>query len=168
MSRRKLLLNLFISKNSKFSIFYNYSDGFKSYSAPFFNAYIFNDEPVSYKKFLFMVVSIPENKLEEMFFVASVKYKEILIFNKIDLVNYLEKLGFHIFSEDYENESDKEVKEDILRENILKALKRIENILNKFSKEDDLFPVLKKDLHPKSIPFSKLSQSDLYNKIKRG
>ena len=167
MSRRKLLLNLFILKNPKFSIFYNYSDGFKSYSAPFFNAYIFNDEPVSYKKFLFMVVSIPENKLEEMFFVASIKFKEVLVFEKIELANFLEELGFSIFDEDYENEYDEEAKDDILRENILKALKRIENILNKFSKEDDLFPVLKKDLHPKSIPFSQFFQLDLYNRIKR-
>lgn len=168
MGRRKLLLNLFITKNPKFSIFYNYSDGFKSYSASFFNVYIFNDKPVSYKKFLFGIVSIHEDKLDEIFFVASVKYKEILVFDKMDLANYLEKeLGFHIFDKDYKNEFDKEVKEDILRENILKALKKIEKILNKFSKEDELFPILKKDLHSMSISFSQLTQSDLYNKNKK-
>jgi len=168
MSRRKLLLNLFILKNSKFSIFYNYSDGFKSYSAPFFNAYIFNDEPVSYKKFLFMVVSIPENKLEEMFFVASIKFKEVLVFEKIELANFLEELGFSIFDEDYENEYDEEAKDDILRKNIEKALKIIDNTLNNFSKENSLITSLKRDLHPKSIPFSQFFQLDLYNRIKRG
>ena len=169
MGRRKLLLNLFISKNPKFLIFYNYSDGFKSYRALFFNTYIFNDKPVGYEKSLFGIVSIHEDKLDEIFFIASVKYEEILVFNKIDLANYLEKeLRFHIFDKDYKNEFDKEVKKNILRENILKALKRIENVLNKFSKEDGLFPVLKKDLHPKSIPFFQFAQLNLYNKIKRG
>jgi len=167
MSRRKLLINLFILKNPKFSIFYNYSDGFKSYSAPFFNAYIFNDKPVSYKKFLFMVVSIPENKLEEMFFVASIKFKEVLVFEKIELANFLEELGFSIFDEDYENEYDEEVKDDILRKNIEKALKIIDNTLNNFSKENCLITSLKRDLHPKSIPFSQFFQLDLYNRIKR-
>jgi len=167
MSRRKLLLNLFILKNSKFSIFYNYSDGFKSYSAPFFNAYIFNDEPVSYKKFLFMVVSIPENKLEEIFFVASIKFKKVLVFEKIELANFLEELEFGILDEYYENEYDEEAKDDILRKNIEKALKIIDNTLNNFSKENILITSLKRDLHPKSIPFSQFFQLDLYNRIKR-
>jgi len=167
MSRRKLLLNLFILKNPKFSIFYNYFDGFKSYSAPFFNAYIFNDEPVNYKKFLFMVISIPENKLGEMFFVASIKFKEVLVFEKIELANFLEELEFGIFSEDYENEYDEEVKDDILRKNIEKALKIIDNTLNNFSKKNILITSLKRDLHPKSILFSQFFQLDLYNRIKR-
>jgi len=167
MGRRKLLLNLFILKNPKFSIFYNYSDGFKSYSTPFFNAYIFNDEPVSYKKFLFMVVSIPENKLEEIFFVASIKFKEVLVFEKIELANFLEELEFGILDEYYENEYDEEAKDDILRKNIEKALKIIDNTLNNFSKENILITSLKRDLHPKSIPFSQFFQLDLYNRIKR-
>ncbi len=166
MSRKKLLLNLFISKNPKFSSFYKNFDDSETYTIE--NTYIFNDKPVNHKKFLFGVVSVPDDKLNDLFFITSVKYEAIFVFDKIDLANFLEELGFDIFDEDYENEYDKDAKDDILRTNIKKSLKIIENTLNNFSKENSLVTSLKRDLHPKSIPFSELSQSDLYNKTKRG
>jgi len=167
MARKKLLFILFISKNSKFSIFYNYSDDSESYSISFDNVYIFNDKLVNHNKFLLGTINIPEDKLEEVFFVVSIKFKEIFIFDKENLANSLEELGFDIFDKDYKNEYDEEAKDDILRKNIKKALKIIENTLNDFSKEDNLIIPLKKELHSKSIPFSKLAQPNLYNKIKR-
>ena len=155
MSRKKLLLNLFISKNPTFSSFYKNSDDSETYTIE--NTYIFNDKPVNHKKFLLGVISVSDDKLNDLFFITSVKYEAIFVFDKIDLANSLEELGFDIFNEDYENEYDKEAKDDILRTNIKKTLKIIDNTLNNFSKEDNLIPFLKEKLHPKSIPFSKLS-----------
>ena len=86
----------------------------------------------------------------------------------MNLANFLEELEFEIFSEDYKNEFDEEVKDDILRKNIEKALKIIDNTLNNFSTENSLITFLKRDLHQKSILFPKLIQSNLYNNIKRG
>jgi len=169
MNRRKLLLNLFILKNPEFFIFYNYSDDFRIYNVALFNTYIFNDKSDVCNEILLGVVDVAKNeKVEEMFFVASVKYEEIFVFDKIELANFLEELGFDIFDEDYENEYDEEAKDDILRKNIEKALKIIENTLNNFSKENSLITFLKRNLHQKSILFPKLIQSNLYNKIKRG
>lgn len=168
MERKKVLFTLFISKNPKFSIFYNYSNGHKIHTLSFNDVYIFNDKPVNYQKFLLGTISVSYDELNDLFLIASVEYEEILVFDKIDLANFLEELGFDIFGEKYENEFDEEAKNDILRINIKKSLKIIDNTLNSFSKEDNLIPSLKEKLHPESIPFSKLTQSNLYNKIKRG
>ena len=168
MSRKKLFLKLFISNNSEFSVFYNDVDGYEKHTLLFNDVYIFNDKSGDSSKFLLGTFIITENKLKEVFFIASIKFREILIFDKIDLANFLEELGFDIFDENYENEYDEEVKDDILRTNIKKTLRIIENTLNSFSKEDNLIPSLKEKLHPEFIPFSKLTQSNLYNKIKRG
>ena len=168
MGEEKLLLHLFILKNPEFFVFYNYSDDFRIYHVALFNTYIFNDKSDVRNEILFGAVDVSKNeKVEEMFFIASVKYEEIFVFDKIELANFLEELGFDIFDEDYENGYDEEAKDDILRTNIKKTLKIIDNTLNNFSKEDNLIPFLKEKLHPKSIPFSELSQSDLYNKTKR-
>ena len=167
MERKKVLFTLFISKNPKFSIFYNYSNGHKIHTLSFNDVYIFNDKPVNYQKFLLGTVSVSYDELNDLFLIASVKYEEIFVFDKIDLANFLEELEFNIFDEDYENEYDEEAKDEILRKNIKRALRIIENTLNNFSKEDNLIPSLKEKLHPESIPFSKLTQSDLYNKTKR-
>ena len=74
MSRKKLLLNLFISKNPKFLIFYNFFDGYRNYIV-FFDFYILNNESVNYEKFLLGTMSVSKDKLEKVFFVVSVKYK---------------------------------------------------------------------------------------------
>jgi hypothetical protein len=157
--RKKVLLHLFISQKSKISIFSlkNDKDEFSSYMDEFTNSYILNDELVKKNRFFIGIINLDEKFLTKAFFIVSIRHESIAIVDGLKLREYLKNF-FSITNLD----------QDLHDLYVVNKLKQIENIVQNFCKQNNIFDITFEKLSYKIIPFSELEQINLYNKIKRG